>query len=140
MATNPGAATTVEFGDVKFLAFSTDFGMFTPYDGDGFMPLMGQTQFAIQIFVDMADNINLPFSMVHYLFDHAHTLTRDKMENCKLTLWADDKRQDALSTFSFKGWIAALHTMSGGGQNHLLMIKLQPTPGSSQYVDIKHGN
>ena len=134
------SVTTVQFGDVTFEAFSTDFGVFTPYGADGMMPLMGQTQFAIQIFVDMNDNINLPFSKVKYLFENSHTMTRDKIKDCKLTFWADDRRGDALSTFSFQGWIAHCHIMSGVGSNHVLILKLQPKPGKEQYVDIQHGN
>ncbi len=134
------SVTTVQFGDITFQSFSTDFGVFTPYGEDGFMPLMGQTQFSIQVFVDMQDNVNLSFEKVKYLFEYSHSMTRDKVKDCKLTFWSDDGRQDALSTFAFRGWISHYHVMSGGGSNHLLIIKLQPEPGKNQYVDIKHGN
>ncbi len=134
------SVTTVQFGEISFSAFSTEFGIFTPYDGTGMMPQMGQTQSAIQIFVDMQDNLNLSFDKVQYLFANSHTLTSDKVKDCKLTFWSDDQRSEALSEFSFKGWIAHFGIMSGGGSNHLLVIKIQPRPGQNQFVDIKHGN
>ncbi len=134
------SVTTVQFGDIKFEAFSTEFGVFTPYDADGFTPVMGQIQFAIQIFIDMQDNVNLSFDKVKYLFENSHTLNSEKIKTCKLTFWSDDGRGNALSVFEFQGWIAHFGIMSGHGSNHLLMIKLQPRPNSKQFVDIKHGN
>ncbi len=95
------SVTTVQFGDITFEAFSTEFGVFTPYGADGMMPSMGQTQFAIQIFVDMQDNVNFSFDKVRYLFEHSHTLTSDKVKTCKLTFWTDDSRNNALSSFTF---------------------------------------
>jgi hypothetical protein len=132
--------TTVQFGDIKFRAFSTDFSMFTPYGADGLQPQMGQTAFAIQVFVDMHDNSDLTFDKVKYLFENSHSLTSDKVKDCKLIFWQDDRQSNALSTFSFKGWIAHFNIMSGGGTNHLLMIRFQPRPNEKQFVDIQHGN
>ncbi len=134
------SVTPVRFGEVEFLAFSTALRVFTPYGPDGMMPLMGQTQTAIEVFVDMHDNENLSFDKASYLFTHSHTLTSDKVQDCKLTFWTDDRRQDALSTFAFRGWIAHFGVLSGGGSNHLLMLRFQPLPDSKQFVNILHGN
>jgi len=67
-------------------------------------------------------------------------VTSDKIKQCKLTYWADDHRQNALSTFSFQGWITQCTILSGGGSNHLLILKFQPLPGEKQFVNIQHGN
>jgi hypothetical protein len=138
MAAQP-AVTTVQFDDLTFLAFATEFSVFTPHDGTG-MPAIGQNQFAIQVSVDMHDTQNISFDTVKKLFDHAHALTKDKVKQCKLTYWADDQRQNALSTFSFQGWIMHFSILSGGGSNHLIILKIQPQPGEKQFVNIQHGN
>lgn len=88
----------------------------------------------------MQDNANLTFDKVQYLFDHSHSMTSDKIKDCKVTFWQDDSRDIALSTFAFKGWIAHFGIMSGGGSNHLLVLKLQPRPDEKQFVNISHGN
>lgn len=138
MATQP-AVTTVEFDDLKFLAFATEFNLFTPHNGTG-IPLMGANEYAIQVSVDMHDTKNVPFSTVQKLFDHAHTLTSDKVKQCKLTYWADETCKDALATLSFEGWIAHLAIMSGEGTNHLLILKLQPKLGEQHFVKMTMGN
>ena len=133
------SVTTVQFGEVEFDSFATEFSVYTPHDDKG-MPLMGANAFAIQVSVDMQDTANLPFNKVKTLFDHAHNLTSDKVKDCKITFWSDDSRQNALSTFAFKGWIMHLSVLGGGGQNHLLILKLQPRPGEKQFAEIQHGN
>jgi hypothetical protein len=138
MATQP-AVTTVQFDDLTFLAFATGFSVFTPHDGTG-LPAMGQSQCAIQVSVDMHDTQNISFDTVRKLFDHSHTMTNDKIKQCKPTYWADDARQNALSTFSFQGWIAHFSILSGSGSNHLLILKIQPQPSEKQFVNIQHGN
>jgi hypothetical protein len=138
MAAQP-AVTTVQFDDLTFLAFATEFSVFTPHDGTG-LPRMGQSQFAIQVSVDMHDTQNISFDTVKKLFDHSHSMTSDKVKQCKLTYWADDQRQNALSTFAFQGWLANFTILSGGGSNHLLILKIQPRPSEKQFVDIQHGN
>lgn len=138
MATQP-AVTTVQFDDLTFLAFATEFSVFTPTDGTG-LPMIGRNEFAIQVSVDMHDTENISFDTVKKLFEHAHTITSDKVKPCKLTYWADDQRQNALSTFSFQGWLMHFSVLSGVGSNHLLILKIQPQPGAKQFVDIQHGN
>ena len=101
---------------------------------------MGLSQFAIQVSVDMHDTQNISFDTMRKLFEHSHTMTSDKIKQCKLTYWADDQRHNALSTFSFQGWLANFTILSGGGSNHLLIIKIQPQLSGKQFVDIQHGN
>jgi len=83
----------------------------------------------------MHDTQNISFETIRKLFDHSHTLTSDKIKQCKLTYWADDQRNNALSTFSFQAWISSFTIVSGGGSNHLLIIKIQPHPGKKQFVN-----
>ncbi len=139
MATGLGA-TTVQFDDLTFLAFATEFSVFAIGTNDFGIPALGSTAYATQVSVDMHDNLNIPFSTVQKLFDHAHSLTRDKIKTCKLTFWKDDQRRDALSTFTFDGWISHFSILSGSESNHLLVIKIQPQPGTKQFTEIAHGN
>lgn len=62
------------------------------------------------------------------------------VQACKLTYWADETREHALATFAFQGWIMHYSIMSGGGSNHLLILKIQPQPGEQQFVKIQMGN
>ncbi len=132
--------TTVEIDGMSFNAFSTQFALFTPADGLHGMPMMGASQTAIEVVADMHDNENLTFDKVRAFFDLSHHITRDKIKDIKIIYWVDDKRRDSLSTFTFKGWISSFTILSGSGQNHALIIKLQPSLDPALYIDIKHGN
>jgi len=37
--------------------------------------------------------------------------------------------------FSFQAWISSFTIVSGGGSNHLLIIKIQPHPGKKKFVN-----
>ncbi len=67
--------TTVTIDGKFFNAITTDFGISTEHDGSG-MPLMGTVSCAIDVHVDMNDNVNMPFSTLRSLVELANIVTR----------------------------------------------------------------
>ncbi len=101
---------------------------------------MGSLRTAIEIVVDMHDNVNLPYSALQKLFQLANIVTRDKIKLIKMEFWQDDAKQDALCTFSFRGWVSNFSVNSGGEGNHILSVSLQPALDTKNFVDIQMGN
>jgi hypothetical protein len=74
----------------------------------------------------------------------------------KIEFWKDDAHQDALCSYSFKGWISRFetsnpHTLSatdadGGhpdppdGLNHLLVMDLEPALNQANFKEITMSN
>lgn len=128
---------TVKIDTFEFQAFSTQFAVLTPHDGMG-MPMMGATQFAIEVIADMHDQKNLSFDKIRTAFALSHNMTRDKIKEMKITYWSDDTQTNALSAFSFRGWISSFTILSGGGGNHALVLKLEPILERDQFSKITH--
>ncbi|HEX3435662.1 MAG TPA: hypothetical protein VHT24_02765 [Pseudacidobacterium sp.] len=133
------ALTTVTVDGDKFNAVSTHVGITTQHDHMG-LPQMGTLMCSIQFVVNMHDDKNMPFSTLSKLFNLANIVTRDKIKDIKIEYWKDESQQDALCTYSFKGWLSHFSTNSGEGANHLLTITVQPALDSKNYVDLKMGN
>ena len=74
------------------------------------------------------------------LYDLANIVTRDKIVNIKAEFWADEHQQDALCTYTFRGWISAFHTTGGGSANHTLAMTFAPELDQQQYVKVEMGN
>jgi len=123
----------------KFNAIATGFSLYTPHDHDG-MPQMGALHTAIEAHVDMHDRDNLPFAALQQLYQMANIVTRDKIKDIKIEYWSDETRNDALATFTFRGWISQFNITSGGGSNHTLVLQFQPALDAKQYIDIRLGN
>lgn len=131
--------TTITIDGQKFNAISAHVALSTIHDDAG-MPLMGSTRCAIECVVDMHDNVNLPFSTLKSLFNLANVVTRDKIKDIKIEFWQDESQQDALCTYTFKGWISHFVTGSGSGTNHMLSLSIQPALDKTNYVDLQIGN
>src|SRR5438105_2133823 len=133
--------STVTIDGNKFDAVSTTVGFTSLKDKAG-MPVMGSLQTAIRIWVDFHDDGNMPHATLKSLFDLANVVTRDKIKDMKIEFWKDDAKQDALCSYSFKGWISRFETsnpmadsspQSTGSStlpvstiNHLLVMDLEP--------------
>jgi hypothetical protein len=135
---NPCNAT-VTFDGQKFNALSANFEVATMHDNTG-MPSMGTTACAIGVVVDVHDDVNIPFSVLNNMFEHSHTMTKDKIKEIKIEFWKDESKKNAVCTFSFRGWISRFALMGGGGDNHMLSLSLQPELGSQQFVKFAVGN
>jgi hypothetical protein len=131
--------TTVTIDGTSFDVLSASISLSTDKDRSG-MPVMGSLDTAIHVEVDMHDNKNLPFSTVKKLFDMANVVTTDKIKDIKIELWQDESRQDALASYSFKGWICSLVSNSGGGSNHTLTMALQPAMNQQNFADLRISN
>jgi hypothetical protein len=133
------AMTTITIDGDKFDAISTHVGFTTIHDHHG-LPQMGTLKCSIQCVVNMHDDHNLPFPTLNKLFELAKIVTRDKIKDIRIEYWKDETKQDALCTYSFRGWISHFSTDSGEGANHLLTITLQPALDKMNFIDVRMGN
>jgi hypothetical protein len=112
---------------------------------------MGSLQTSIRAYVDFHDDVNMPYSTMNALFSLANVVTRDKVKDVKLEFWKDETKQDALCSYSFKGWISGHHTMnpyqgadaskSGDtGVNHVLVLDIEPSLNQQNFSDISLSN
>ena len=115
------------------------------------MPQMGSLQTSIRAYVDFHDDQNLPYSTMNSLFSLANVVTKDKVKDIKLEFWKDESQQDALASYSFKGWISGFHTMNpyqtantpqskDTGVNHILVLDLEPSLNQQNFSDISLSN
>jgi hypothetical protein len=135
---NPSISSVTIDGDT-FNAQAVHFGVSTIHDHIG-MPQMGTLACSINITVDMHDTENMPFATLQNLFTIASTVTKDSIKDIKIEFWKDESQQDAICTYSFRGWISNFSNSSGGGSNHALNISIQPALGKNQFVEIAMGN
>lgn len=131
--------TTVTIDGSKFNALSAHVGISTLHNQNG-MPRMGTLQCAIVFVVDMHDNTNMPYATLQKIFALAYVVTPDKIKDIKVELWQDENQQEALCTYSFKGWISEFSTGSGGGSNHTLSLRVQPALDQQNFIDLQMGN
>jgi len=151
---------TVTIDGTKFNAVSTSVTFATEKEPSG-MPKMGSLITEVRVWADFHDDTNLPFSAIKKFFDLANVVTRDKIKDMKVEFWKDDTHQDALCSYSFKGWISRFETSNGeeftkgmelGGDddktfvgiapalNHMLVLDLEPTLSQEHFGDLKMSN
>ena len=134
------SVTTVTIDGNKFNAFTANLSMSTTTDMAG-MPGMGSLNCAVQVTVDMHDNVNMPFATLKKLYDLARVVTRDKVREVKIEFWQDEAQQDALCVYDFNGWISQWSTGSGSdGTNHILTLTLQPAMDTQNFTDLRMSN
>jgi hypothetical protein len=140
---------TVTIDGTKFDAVSAVVAFHTDKDRAG-MPQMGSLHTDIRVWIDFHDDTNLPHAGLKKLFELAHVVTREKIKDIKIEFWRDDSHQDALCTYSFKGWISNFHTCNPGegafqGQkdlkiNHMLVLDLEPAMNQQNFKEISMSN
>jgi hypothetical protein len=138
MALQPSNATVTVDGE-KFNAYSAHVGIETLHDDTG-MPMMGVPRYIFECSVNAHDTDNLPFGTLNKLFELANIVNKEKIVDIKIEFWQDETQDNAICTYSFRGWISAFHTSGGSGGNHSLHITFVPELSKNQYVDIKMGN
>ena len=139
--------STVTIDGSKFDAVSTSVSFSTTKDRAG-MPEMGSLVTLIRVWVDFHDDTNMPHATLKKLFELSNVVTRDKVKDVKIEFWKDDAKQDALCSYSFKGWISRFETSNptvgaedGGPQiNHLLYMELDPVLNQQHFKEIKMSN
>jgi len=157
MASSPYRCT-VTLDGVKFNAVSSTIKFHSERDRAG-MPQMGSLQTTIRVVADFHDDLNLPFSAVKKFFDLANVVTRDKIKDIKIEFWKDDKHEEALCGYAFKGWVSRFETsnphplgnLTGTGEealvndptlayqnlNHVMVLDLEPTLNQESFKEIK---
>jgi hypothetical protein len=161
MAASPYRCT-ITIDGTKFNAVSATVRFHSNKDRAG-MPQMGSLATNIRVIADMHDDKNVPFSAIKKFFDMANVVTRDKIKDMKIEYWKDDSHQDALCSYSFKGWVSRYETanphpigayegdfVTGGGAsdptdvyqtvNHMLVLDLEPTLNQENFTEIKLSN
>ena len=147
--------STVTVDGTKFDAVSTQVVFNTMKDRAG-MPEMGSLTTTIRVWIDFHDDTNLPHSALKKLFDLANVVIRDKIKDIKIEFWKDDSHQDALCSYSFKGWISRFETanplplaspQTAGASadplatiNHLLVLDLEPAINQANFKEITMSN
>ncbi|MDQ6705872.1 MAG: hypothetical protein M3Z85_07895 [Acidobacteriota bacterium] len=147
---------TVTVDGTKFNAVSTSTRFSTAKDHSG-SPQMGSLSTDIRVWVDFHDDTNLPFANLKKLFDLANVVTRGNIKDVKIEFWKDDSHQDALCSYSFKGWISRFETTNphpfvndgvdpkqpGGVApqlNHMLVLDIEPALNQDNFSEIKLSN
>lgn len=148
---------TVTIDGTKFDAVSSNVQFTTDKDRSG-VPQMGSLSTMIRVWADFHDDKNLPFSAIKKMFDLANVVTNDKIKPMKIEFWKDETRQDALCSYSFKGWVRRFETtnpieLDGLDKeveaqfrsimpdlNHMLVLDLEPAMNQQNFKDIKMSN
>jgi hypothetical protein len=147
---------TVTIDGTKFDAVSTSVKVTTDKDRSG-SAQMGSLQTSIRVWADFHDDTNMPHASLKKLFEMANVVTREKIKDMKIEYWKDDSHQDALASYSFKGWISRFetsnpvqatatpelvdgHPAAPGGLNHLLVLDLEPTLNQQNFKEITLSN
>jgi len=157
MAATPYRCTVTVDG-TKFNAVAASVHFTTEKDRAG-MPQMGSLRTSIRLWADFHDDTNLPHSALKKFFDLANVVTRDKIKDMKIEYWKDDAHQDALCSYSFKGWISRFETSNPhltsadgnsndnsndneapGDLNHLLVMDLEPALNQANFKEITMSN
>ncbi len=136
---NPSISSVTIDGET-FNALSVHFGLSTMDHHVG-IPSMSTPICSIEVTVDMHDTDNLPYATLQTLFQLASTVTSESIKDIQLTYWTDENKQDAICTYTFRGWIAHFSTTSGGGGgNHTLQLTFQPELDAKQFLKVTMGN
>jgi hypothetical protein len=147
---------TVTIDGTKFGAVATSVKFSTEKDRAG-MAQMGSLGTDIRVWADFHDDTNLPNSTLQKFFNLANVVTRDKIKNIKIEYWKDDAHQDALASYSFKGWISRfetsnpsdlvsledtgdVHPAPPSDLNHLMVLDLEPALNQANFKEITLGN
>lgn len=146
---------TVTIDGTKFNAVASSVRFTTEKDRAG-MAQMGSLRTSIRVWGDFHDEQNLPNSSLKKFFDLANVVTRDKIKDMKIEFWKDDAHQDALCSYSFKGWVSRFetsnpHTLSSNesgnghpaapdGLNHMLVMDLEPALNQANFKEITMSN
>ena len=147
--------STVTVDGTKFDAISTQVIFNTMKDRAG-MPEMGSLTTTIRVWIDFHDDTNLPHSALKKLFELSNVVTREKIKDMKIEFWKDDAHEDALCSYSFKGWISRFETANPlpmaspqtsaasadptSTVNHLLTIDLEPAINQANFKEITMSN
>jgi hypothetical protein len=149
------AKVTVSVDGTEFDAITVQFGVSTEKDQAG-IPMNQTLQTQAKIWVDAHDTKNFPFGSIKKLFELANVPDDTKQKEMKISYWKDDRKENAICTYSFKGWINKFDTYTpvpitgdtrggpavSGGQhyNTIVYLELQPIINKSNHQEVTIGN
>ena len=67
-------------------------------------------------------------------------MTRDKVKDIKIEFWSDERKQEAICVFNFRGWISSFFAISSEESNHILSLTLQPELTAQNFTKITMSN
>jgi hypothetical protein len=138
----PGRVS-VTIDGTKFNAFDAVYAMGTQKDASG-MPVLQTLSTAVHVRVDLNDDRNIPFGTIKKLFDLSNVPDRSKLKEMKVEFWKDDKMDDVICSYKFKGWISMFRVSNQdngtSGHNHVLEMELTPIVNKENYQEVAISN
>jgi len=149
----PGRVT-VTIDGTKFNAIESVFLMNTQKDAAG-MPTLQTLNTKVGVWADLFDDKNIPFDTIKKMFNLGNVPDRDKVKDMKIEFWKDDRMQDVICAFKFKGWISKLEVYNpvlelnehpavkdaaGRVYNHVLHLELSPIINKENHQEISISN
>jgi hypothetical protein len=105
--------------------------------------------------VDLFDDQNFPFDNVKQLFELANVPDRSKVKDLKIEYWKDDRMEDVVCSYGFKGWISKFEVYNPVLElnenplvkdaadrvyNHVLYMEMEPIVNKENFQEIKISN
>jgi hypothetical protein len=149
----PGTVSVTIEG-TKFNAIETVFAMGTKKEANG-MPVSQTLKTKVHVWVDLSDDQNFPFDSIKKMFDLANVPNRTKFKDMKIEYWKDDRMQDVICSYKFKGWIGKFevynpvlglpkHPMVIDAHNRvynsILHMELEPILSQGNYQEVMISN
>jgi hypothetical protein len=149
----PGRVS-VTIDGTKFNTIETIFGVGTQKDAAG-MPVLQTLHTKVQVWVDLFDDQNFPFDNIKKTFDLANVPDRSKLKEIKLEFWKDDRMEDVICSYKFKGWIGKFEVYNpvlalpehpvvtdaaSRVYNHVLHMELEPIINKESYQEVTISN
>src|SRR5262245_6332745 len=149
----PGKVS-VTIDGTKFNTIETVFAMSSPRNATG-VPGQSALQTKVHVWVDLCDDRNFPFDSIKKMFDLANVPDPSKFKEIKLEFWKDDRMQDVICSYKFKGWISMFEVYNPVLEvpehpivtdtadrvyNHVLHMKLEPVLGMDSYREVTISN
>ena len=146
----PGRVS-VTIDGTNFSTIETVFAMGTDKETTG-VPVSQTLKTKVHVWVNVANDQNFPFEHIKKMFDLANIPDRSKFKEMKIEFWEDERMQDVICSYKFKGWISKFEVYNGlpqqamvtdaanGTYNNVLHMQLEPilSHGSSQEVMISN--
>lgn len=134
----PGRVS-VTIDGTKFNAVEAVFAMGTSKDA-ACMPVLQTLSTTVHVRADLNDDKNVPFDTIKKLFELGNVPDRSKLKDMKVEFWKDDRMEDVICAYSFKGWISMFRTANSGGTdgyNHLLEMELTPIVNKENHQEVR---
>jgi hypothetical protein len=149
----PGSVS-VTIDGTKFNTIETVFTMGTKKEATG-VPVSKTLKTKVHVWVDVYDDQNCPFASIKKMFDLANIPDRSKFRDMKIEFWKDDRTQDVICSYKFKGWIGKFevynpvlglpkHPMVTDAEkrvyNTVLHMELEPILSQGSYREVTISN